>query len=44
MIDFNVHGPPTDGLMFDWSELTLFPIDKVRALIKLEFFKLLGGI
>ncbi|KAH9282896.1 Cell division cycle -like protein [Echinococcus granulosus] len=28
LIDFNVHGPPTDGLMFNWSELRLFPIDK----------------
>ncbi|VDK48275.1 unnamed protein product [Taenia asiatica] len=28
VIDFNVYGPPTDGLMFDWSELTLLPIDK----------------
>ncbi|VDM22560.1 unnamed protein product [Hydatigera taeniaeformis] len=28
VIDFNVYGPPTDGLMFNWSELRLLRHDK----------------
>lgn len=29
IIDFNVFGLPTDGLMFDWDELEKRPIDQV---------------
>uniref|UniRef100_A0A5K3FJ20 Cell division cycle protein 123 homolog n=1 Tax=Mesocestoides corti TaxID=53468 RepID=A0A5K3FJ20_MESCO len=28
LLDFNVFGLPTDGLLFEWTELNLFPIDK----------------
>ncbi len=31
LIDFNVFGVPTDGLMFDWEDLEKAPLNEVRS-------------